>query len=311
MPTASYAQSAKRAPYPDQVPSCLNCCAFMETLEERCDEETESDYIKSFIRHRTIFLATSTILFGGMMGFSHGINSCSRSQAITWTLRSLATWGTAVFFKQWWTFLTQFTGTVWWSLDHSQHSSEMVKGTLLFLRSSSDWNGALSSPYIASLFHDYIVLFKDMEDLGDIRAVIHNTKALYPEYPLRALILMGHGHSKGMEMGESGIETDNFHRLKTAFDLLEPDATLILDSCSVASGRYSIAEKIAEVADGKKVYAASDYIALSSTMDTNLKPYYDTPFTMLLPVPFLDAGVYLGITKCYQFKNDLIQSCSE
>ncbi len=111
-----------------------------------------------------------------------------------------------------------------------------------------------------------LVRYKEVATMQEIQKACEEMKAAGQK--IEQLWIDAHGSNDGIQLKDERIHAFNVHKLKPAFELLENDASIVLFSCSTAKPlkelpkEETIAEKIARIAGGRKIIAATEDICL-------------------------------------------------
>ncbi len=125
-----------------------------------------------------------------------------------------------------------------------------------------------------------LVHYKKVATMQEIQKACEEIKAAGQK--IEQLWIDAHGTNDEIQLRDERIHLLNVHKLKPAFELLEKDASIVLFSCSTAKPlkelpeEETIAEKIARVAGGRQIIAATEDISLCN-LEINS--------SHLLPVP--------------------------
>lgn len=182
------------------------------------------------------------------------------------------------------------------------HNSEVV----VVLTAANDCNGALAIPNFLNTYRlhrvkNVKVIYKRISSISDINKKI--TKIKNRNNSIKGLWLKAHGHFSNILLGdpqEEGLITkDNAHQL-TSLKMLEPNATIILDSCStghvIEEGNTNIAQSLAEQS-AQKIIASTrtvDFFSLQfSWKKHNMHIRFATPHYVSGIKGFFLNGFYL------------------
>jgi hypothetical protein len=278
-------------------PECLNCC--VRQFQDQCNSQAEESSLKSFIAHRSGIAFFSAAFTFTTLGALRASNFKAASPLLFFM---------PLFFKN----LKQIIATV---LSHRLHvTAEKPQGIILIIRAKNDWNYALSSPYLAELKKNYLVLSYTAEHISDIEDAIKSVQSRF-NLPIKALVWAAHGGiflgDYGSEtqifFGDENIDSSNIHKLVRLFALLDKECTIIVMSCLAAWGENNevltqgnIAQLLASVAGGRKIYASRDFTSPVLDVDPNtLVPRFNSPSSLLLSFVELFSGFMIDAEKTF------------
>ncbi|MFI0478802.1 MAG: hypothetical protein ACH349_06800 [Candidatus Rhabdochlamydia sp.] len=290
-----YGKITDRFQTPEDRLQCLNCCSFSGT-QEVCSPSHESSYRNLFYLHRIALLAGSALPFLTQLNQIRQLDLRLRLANLFWLLPSLGR------------FVLVNTQQIYQTASTPRTiSTQSPKGVIVILRSQKDWNFALSSPYISDL-SEYLVILQDVKNLFDAYNSVKVIRKKF-KFPIKGLVLFAHGNEDSIQIGDELLDGQNLG-FKYMFNLLDREASIFINSC-LADSRQNIAhpaagskiQQLALVADGRKIYATSDFSSPFTQIDSHLNPVYNSISTFMLPFAFINWGQVLGLTRCYQ-KNE-------
>lgn len=133
----------------------------------------------------------------------------------------------------------------------------------LVLEAEHDHNGAFErNSFFGELEKTYSVAFRKVSHIKDIEDAIK--AATFHGNTIKLLWLSAHGSPDHITLGkEAGVIWEgNVDALSNCLQKLDPEANIVLDSCSTGGARNNnlenIAQRIARCAKGRKVWCATD-----------------------------------------------------
>ncbi len=279
---------------PELDPSCLNCCE-VEELSEWCDEEVESSFLKDFLIHRHFVGVPILLSLAGSLVRGFQLSPLLLVQASLLKVTAINLYQILKPLRKW--FIPK------------KKSTEQIQGIVIVLRSSEDWNFALTGFSFQDLAENHLVLFKSVDSAGEIKSVIDNVKDRF-HLPIKTLILLAHGSETLLQVGKDFILYQDLHRLEPAFHSLDLETDIVIMSCF--NGYGSLAMGIALIAGGRRVYSSKDLMTPFSSFDPEtLKPNLRSFLVFINPIPFLDIGLWFGLSVCFREVNNSLVPCHE
>jgi hypothetical protein len=297
-------------------PECLNCCLSTEFLDQ-CNAPAEKSYLKSFFAFRSGYVILPALGLAVLISLvkRHRLNIKDVGElmlAVPFLLKNVK----------------QILSTI---RARFEKVTEKPEGIVLVVRAQEDWNYGLSSPYLMNLNKKYVVLYYSAEDISDVTDAIKSAQARF-KLPIKALVWAAHGgilpEKHGSEtkifFGSQTIGSSNIHQLIHPFSMLDKACVIIVASCLSAFGENSevlsqgnIAQLLASVADGRKVYSTADLATPFFDIDSeSLVPHFNSALSIPLSVfewlSFftIDIEKALDLRRCYvAFPHGKVQRC--
>lgn len=138
-----------------------------------------------------------------------------------------------------------------------------------------------------SLFHNlcssgspYRIINRDIKNLDEANQTIRELKSNGNK--IHSFWMLTHGDEDSLDLIDD--DSDNLLKLKEGLNQLEPKATIVLCACSAGKGKQSIAQKVAALAPGRKVYAPDQVLFTREIMPVvgksgRLKGRFVSPWT--------------------------------
>lgn len=155
------------------------------------------------------------------------------------------------------------------------HSLEKInnQNMILVLEAKHDHNGAFQEdqrPLFQKLERTYPVAFEIVSSIEDVANCVE--RARLQNNQIKALWLRAHGNPHEMTLDkDKSLSIDNTWMLEHHFNLLEPEAFIILDSCSTGRKNpyyMNLAQNIASYARKKTIISSSeDTLSFSMKID--------------------------------------------
>lgn len=189
-------------------------------------------------------------------------------------------------------------------------SCELNSGIVLVAVSSNDWHGAfngVTTEFLQDVGEEYAIYKAGIDSMDDLNMALNSVTAKC-DSKIKSLIIFGHGDLNGIQLRNDFFSID--YRawpagLAESLDRnLEPNATIILGSCNTGwdSKAVNIAQTLASMASGRKVYAPNGILTMAGTRiyskHDEIKADFDGVFSLLVGAK-LSSMVVGDITKCY------------
>lgn len=192
-----------------------------------------------------------------------------------------------------------------WLKHHYDGSDVRHSDVIVVLTAKYDHNGALSLPHPINTFqlHNFSgakIVYKTVSSIADINNALQLQKVA--QNRIKGLHIHAHGNASGFALDEAGRGVVNFNfdveekhfgkgnalRLKESLQLLEEDAVIVFESCLTAridaTGNRSIAQTLASLAPGRRVYAPTKVLSGFGTQfhweNGSFEPHFTTPKTV-------------------------------
>lgn len=147
------------------------------------------------------------------------------------------------------------------------------------------------------------IAFQRISNIVDILNAINKAKRLGNN--IKTLVIHAHGLPQLIGLDKNSyIDNNNVHQLENSIKKLDPEAVIILDSCLTGkemTGIDNIAQRIARIAGGRKVFCPDSVIATGKTemfWDPQIKVLYGHS---LLGSSLKDWIFNRDISKVYQY----------
>lgn len=152
----------------------------------------------------------------------------------------------------------------------SKKVQECEKPICAYFVGSDDHNGAITGDHmryyhrykIQKLEKHFAVSAKVVENTQQIFEHLKELKDKYPDREIKVVDIVAHGSSDSIGIATKGYD----FTAKDAFADCAEDASIILDACSVGTGRNSIAENIARANPKKSVMAPGKSLYFSKPL---------------------------------------------
>jgi len=287
-------------------PDCLNCCAYPE-FQDQCNAGAEADSGYRFYVSRAAYGALNARNIFSIMSSRHAFFDQDNG-LITSTVCL-----TAILLMM--NVVVANTYQVWKNI-FPDEDLQKPEGIVLVIKAKEDWNFALNAFDFSGFRKKHLVLSYGADSISDIADAIRSVRSRF-KLPIKVLVWTVHGgylpgafgFESSVMFGSETAALSNIYRFKRIFSLLDPDTIIILSSCSTASrenteeiSQGNVAQSLAFVAEGRRVYSTSDFATPFFEIDDDLK---SPRFRGMLTLPFyvieLLSGFRLNFEKQWDF----------